>query len=1061
MPKWIKITLISLGSLIGLVLVVLVIACYLVFTPARLTSIVNKLSDKYILCESHFETVDLTLFHTFPDAGLKVRNAVLVNPVEGAASDTLASIESLTVAVNVRDFLKNKDIKVTRLLMDTPRASLYIAPDGSTNFDIFPTSTDTTESEPSESSKNFDIKKVVVNNLSCDMNDLRDGMEAHVAGLCLKVDGTWQDNVADANLRMTSQQLALTLRDSADKETLVANTEVLSLKLKGEGTSDNLAGTLNLAVPRAKVAVNGDQMVCDALNADRKDLLEVDLPFTANLDHMDFTLRDATVALTQYVITLSGSASLPNDEHALTTDITFATNEWQVSELMPVLPLGLDHVLPKGMNADAKIEVRGHAVGTVTDSTMPLVNANIRLSDGTFNYHKALPYDFKKVNADIDAALDLAEGGTSSAVINKFSAVTGKNSVSVTGRVDDLLGKMLVDAHVKGDIRLPDVKPMLPESLNIDAKGSTKLDIHAKANLEQIQAVDLKNMKVDGKLDFSDLDVTLNDDIHATAPALAMAVQIPAKKHTNTFAEICSARITGGKLKAHIASANIDAELSDNDLEAGLSDFMDASLPFMLAATFDMGKINATIDQMSASLTEPKGSFEMVPDKKDPAKVRYKVDYSNSALYARISDSLQLDFAGLSIKGGANYDSTRSNVLQQWSPNLDVDLKRAYVNYSSLNYMLQVPDIKFNYKPERCEIASANVVFGNSDYYLSGAVTGLEKWISHEDMLKGDLHFTSNYTNVDDLLEALSGLGSDPDTLAHQREEDNVAKEANPFIVPRDVDFTLHTRIKDATAFGNDIQELAGDIKVRDGVAVLDQVGFVCKAATMQLTALYKTPRVNHIFLGLDFHLLDIGIHELIDMIPMVDTLVPMLAAIDGNADFHLCAETYVDAFYKPKMSTLRGAAALTGDSLVVLDSETFDKIAKLMLFSKKTQNVIDSLDVELTVFRKEVELYPFLISMDKYQVVAAGRHNLDMNYDYHLEIIHSPLPTRLAVDALGVMPKVGIKLSKCRYSDLYKPEKHNDLEARTMALKKMIVQSLEANVKEETRKYQGLDSAE
>ena len=138
----------------------------------------------------------------------------------------------------------------------------------------------------------------------------------------------------------------------------------------------------------------------------------------------------------------------------------------------------------------------------------------------------------------------------------------------------------------------------------------------------------------------------------------------------------------------------------------------------------------------------------------------------------------------------------------------------------------------------------------------------------------------------------------------------------------------------------------------------------------------------------------------------------------------------------------------------MVLDNETFNTISKLLMFKKSTRNVIDSLDVQLTVFRKEVELFPFLIAMDKYQVVAAGRHNLDMNYDYHLEIIKSPLPTRLAVDALGVMPKIGIKLSKCRYADLYQPAKRNDLEERTIAFKRLIHESLEANVRESTRQY-------
>jgi hypothetical protein len=54
-------------------------------------------------------------------------------------------------------------------------------------------------------------------------------------------------------------------------------------------------------------------------------------------------------------------------------------------------------------------------------------------------------------------------------------------------------------------------------------------------------------------------------------------------------------------------------------------------------------------------------------------------------------------------------------------------------------------------------------------------------------------------------------------------------------------------------------------------------------------------------------------------------------------------------------------------------------------------------------------------------------------------------------------MPKLGFKLGKCRYAELYKPEKRNDLQKQTLELKGMIRKSLESNVKQDTRTYQGL----
>lgn len=1059
MPRWLKVTLISLSSLIGLVVVVALIALYHIFTPERLTTIVNKLSDKYITCESHFESVDLSLFRTFPNAGLKVNDVVLVNPVEGYNQDTLASMHSLIVAINVRDFIKNGDIKVEQILVDDILANAYIAKDGTTNFDIFPPSADTTESEskPFELPDTIDLRKIKVSNLRASLTDLRDGMKASVreSDLCLKV--SCLNHLADAKLRVSSEDISVILLDSLNKETLSSQLSDIKLNLKGEGWLNDMEGKLHLDVDKALFSMGGTAYVNEELQKKDK-ILKIDMPFKANLDDFDFTLSDASIALVDYVISLEGNAKLATEEHPLMVDATFETNKWQISDLLPLIPFDIKGMMPKGMNLDAAILLKGKACGSMTDTTMPLVSANIQLTDGRLNYREVIPYEVRRINGDIDAILNLSDDGISSAVVNNLTASVSKSNLNLTGRINDLLGNLMADVNLKGNLHLPDVKPFIPKDLGLEAKGKANVNFNLKATLDQITNLDLKSMNLKGSIGVKNLDVNMNNDIMATSPDLNLDIQIPAKKHTATFKEMLSARITVGSLHADIVSSNIHTDLSSTELEAGICDIMDESLPFMVAATLKANKLDATMDSMSATLSEPDIAFEMVPDKNDPSKVHYQVNYNNSALYAKISDSLSLDFAGLSVKGSAYYDSTRSNVLQQWSPDFDIDLKRAYVNFSQLNYMVQVPDIKFNYKPEKCEIASANVVFGNSDFYLSGAVTGLEKWISHEGMLKGDLYFTSNYTNVDDLLEALSGMGSDPDTLQKQREEDHVSKEANPFIVPKDVVFTLHTRIKDCTAFGNDLQELAGDVKVNDGVAVLDQVGFVCKAATMQLTALYRSPRVNHIFLGLDFHLLDIGVHELIDMIPAVDTIVPMLSSFDGNANFHLCAETYVNAFYQPKYSTLRGAASISGDSLVVLDSETFNTISKYLMFNKKTKNVIDSLDVEMTVFRKEVELFPFLLSMDKYQVVAAGRHNLDMNYDYHLEIIRSPLPTRLAVDALGIMPKIGIKLSKCRYDGMFRPEKRNAVQQQTLNLKQMIRSSLEANVKESTKKYRGLE---
>lgn len=1049
MKKAVKITLITLGSLLGVVTAASAVALSLIFTPARLTEIVNKITSKALTCESRFERVDLTLFSTFPDIGLKVGNMVLINPMDGAQSDTLAAIDKLVVAMNLKAFLRQDSVIVHQIKADRVAANLFIDEQGRGNYEVFASDTADKEepSEPTPLKYMFDVEEVEITRMDATFENRQSPMTAAANNLSLKLKGggTMEDLKAAVSICADhADYLQGTMRAAADN---------LSLSLKGGGNMDKLEARIAIQTEDALFQTDSLVLVTPDVPKTQKNILEAEMAVVADLENMTFQIDEGTLSLDAYSMDLDGTVALPHEGRDMQTDLRFKAEKWHVPPLLALLPKAFTS-WQKGMDLDAYVSAEGTFKGTLNDSLMPLIAADVEIEDGIFAYKKALPYTFDHIAGTASAWLNLSKDSLSRVDLHSLSARTGKNRLSVKGTVEDLLGKMLMDADLDADLRLADLMPMVPESLNVTASGEAGLRLHAKASLEQVENLDLKHIKADGTLRLKNLDVDY-DSITASAPALDIALQMPAKKHTSKFPELLSADIKGESLKADIPASQLEAALRQVGLSVGVSDFMDEGQPFSVAVDFDIAQIKADMDTIHADISQPHGSFVMAPDKKNESHVLYGVDYANRTLLASMGSNVNLNLAGLSIKGSADYDSARSNILKQWNPNLDIEIMRGVASVSQLPYSLQMPDFKFNYRPERCEISSANLVFGNSDFYLSGQVYGLEDWISHEGMLTGDLDFTSNYTNVDDLMEVLSGLGSDPDTLEIQRQEDNVPKEANPFIVPKDVNFTLHTNIRESVAFGNELQELAGDVTINDGTAILDQVGFVCKAARMQLTAMYKSPRPNHLFLGMDFHLLDIQIDELIDMIPYVDTLVPMLSSFNGNADFHLAAETYLFADYSPKMSTLRGAAALTGKDLVVLDSETFDKISSLLLFKKKTENRIDSLDVEMTLFRKEIEMYPFLLSMDRYQLCAAGRHTLDNAYNYHLEILHSPLPGRLAVDVKGVLPKLGFSLGKVQYAELYRPEKKGVVENQTLELKKMIRQSLEAGVRESTRTRQ------
>lgn len=1051
-----KITWIALGSLLGLVVVTVAVALWLVFTPSKLTKIVNGLVGNFITCDAKFGNVDLTLLSTFPDAGLKIEDVVIVNPGKGPIvdykqNDTVARIGSLTVGIDVKAFLKENKVIVHQVVLEDATANLFIDSLGTANFDIFPKSDDTTSSE-TKLPEVIDLKKIKIDNLNATFLNCKDGMmsaevagmdmnlkgsmeqedivadlklginqlffaqgevqpmlTAHVKGLEMKADGKKEGDHIDADIRIDGKNVDLDQVDSLGNHTLKAVLDGLLLKAKGNGDMDSMRCKLDLGVEKGTLNAAGTEMVNETLRESKKDLLGVEMPdVVVKLNKKEIWLSDSKIKLDDYALMLNGQCYLATEKHPMTMDMAVETDgSWRVKPLLDIVPerfVGFR----KGMEQlDGDVAFVLNANGTLTDSTMPNIVGNIRLADGRFYAPKMLPYKINKVKGELGVDLNLDKRKESHVTIKNLKAHTQGTDVTLNGRVDDLLGDMRVDAKVKGTLPLEDVKPMLPKTMNIELEGDADVDVSAKFAMSQLKKQAYDKMKASGTVKFKGLQVDL-DTIHATAPDLAIALQLPATEHKGRMADV---KLKGSALKAKMGKG-ISADVKNPDISVGVNNMMKEQL----AASFKlgMGETEANVDSMIFSLVE------------------------------------------LKLDGSMRMDSLQKDVLKKFNPRLNAETRSALVFMPQLPEAVRLRDFDMSYTPELIDIREAKVTLGHSDFELYGTVDNFEEWLDNKAMLKGDLNFTSDYADVDQIMNMFSGMGSDPDTLEALRKEDAVPAEANPFIVPKNVNVTLHTHIKRSIAFGNDLHDVAGALTVKDGRVVLDQMGFVCKAATMQLTALYKSDRPGHLFTALDFHLLDIQIDELLDMIPAVDTLVPMLSAFNGNANFHLAAETYLDARYQPKLPTLKGAAAITGENLVVMDNKDIATIAKLMRFKswkdKDNKIKVDSLSVEMVAMDDghgcEVEIFPFLLNVGSYQVCVSGLQGVDKSCNYHLELLKNPLLAKVGVDVKGSILSPKISLGKVLYADLFRPKKQGVAEKRALEVKRKVREALEANVR-------------
>ncbi len=991
MKRALKILGWTLLSIVLAVVLVAIIAIYVVFTPERLTPIARQAADKFITCEHEIGEVDLTFFSTFPRFGLRADGLLLINPKAGAQNDTIVEAKHLVATVDVMEFLNNKNLHVHEAILDDATVNFYIAGDGTTNLtDVFVTSPDTTEEDTSAFSLPFDA---------------------------LRVDG----------LRIKAN--AITFLD--EKDTICASLGQTDLSASANSWEDIF---LSLDAQDVCATLKGETYA-DSLH------VTLDAPMAVNLDTMHFAFRRAELAVNEFALVLSGTADI-RDSIGINAGIA-TKDKWQIQPLLALVPAKFTSAL-KDIEVDGQVALEADIKGFLGENAMPLVKARLTLEDGEGAY-KPLPYKLRDLELDADALLDLNKKEPSSVTIRNLAAKTKDSKLSATGTVNDLMGNMLLDLALKLDANLPDFAYFLPDSMTLlgRAKGSMK----SKISLADLTEMRLHKGRISADLVLDDIRYE-QDSMIAILPHSTAKIQIPNATPSRKSVNWARAEIVSDKIDFVMGDAThamIDAPV----IKAEAANVLNKEQEYFASLAFDA--LDAKYDTILADLKASELEAFVSGGQKISTKLK------TQALTASMGEELKAKTGSLALEAASRYNKDGENALLKWNPRLKINLKDGFLNLPSrLPEAVIIPSIEFKYSNREMAIDNSRIVLGNSDLELKGNVRNIGKWFRHEDILQGELEVVSNHCDANQLLawfsadkgaeEETAQTASNQDEVSNQAAGSNTqAGEADPFLVPTDVDLTLNTHMREVDIFNQNAKDLKGGIYVKNGKLILDEVGFVCRAAKLQLTAIYSTPRRNHLYLGFDYHMIDVDIDELLSMIPDLEEMVPMLASFKGAAQFHLAVETYLNEYYKPKMSTLRGASSLTGKDLVVLDSETFSTISKLLMFKKKTENKIDSLNAEITIYKNEIDVYPLCVQMDNYMVALGGRHRTDMTFNYDINVLS---PIYLGVHVGGTMDNLEIKLAKCKYAQDFRPHWYQKADTQSLELRQLIKKSMEKNVR-------------
>ena len=286
----------------------------------------------------------------------------------------------------------------------------------------------------------------------------------------------------------------------------------------------------------------------------------------------------------------------------------------------------------------------------------------------------------------------------------------------------------------------------------------------------------------------------------------------------------------------------------------------------------------------------------------------------------------------------------------------------------------------------------------------------------------------------------MAAAGDNIDSTSALVASDTTAMDAGTslFMIPERLDVTFTSRIDNMRLARTYIEGFKGDVTIKNGAVKLDELSFTCNAIRhISGCALYKAKSRTEGYAGFELNMENMIVDSVITMMPALDSLVPMLRSLKGNVDVYLAAETGLDSMMRIELPELRSGMHIEGRNLTLLDGETFSEIAKMLKFKNKERNVIDSVAVNLSVEDEMIEVFPFVLTMDRYVLAAGGIQRMDSSFDYHISLLDSPILFKVGIDITGSLNgKMKYKIAKARYKDITKATRRSRIDSTALDIR-------------------------
>lgn len=1044
-----------LWTILGLWLLVMVII-QLALTPKVLSKAVHTVAREYLDGSVSFSGIKASMLRSFPNLEISVDDFTLTYPhsrfapfdsVETAGDslclagwgpsegteeriDTLASFARLRASVNYMEALRKK-IRVPHVILERPRIFIHQYDSTAANWNVIRLE----GGEDDDSS--FVMPPLSIGKVSLEK-------DAHAVYTC-----------------------------AADTLALALDMDHLTLKSHHDHYDIDLETLVTMALAEA-----GRMELPVSLKG----------KFMPDFDKNAYAVENLRASVATIDFTADGKTVIGKDSIFVKADL--AVKDEPVKEVTEYFGKNFPVLLK--LDTDARISLDAGVDGYYVISTgeMPPMSVRMGVPDARLGWEGIK----EKGRFDLEATATVVDGKLTADVPDLCFHIDGAD-ITLKGSADDILGgdpRLNVDGRLH--LKLDTLVRFLPEDLGVRASGNLDGKVKGAFRLSQLDIYNFDRMGITANLVSDGIRIRdPKDSIFAFLghTTIALGPYTPAEgdeeegNHTALSATIDTLlaeygkstfiRGTGVSLAAHNEDETIEGSPGRHPIHGHLE---------MASAGM------RDLDSCFVGVRGSKNVFELSLIPKNGRNVPY-LSFSSKNRSVAVRESKNSYYAkGVALQASAHPASQESRdtltrprrtgvklpdflsekdfqkkdislslgdgvakYVRDWDISGSARIDEGRITTPSFPLENKVSGFAAKFTNNSLNLSGLTLQTGSSDLSARGSLTGIRRALTTgRGRLILDLDLTSERIDLNEILAAIGSEGK-------ESVKDTVT-ETSLIVIPANLNARVGVQAGSVKISDLETSFVSTNLEMKERCLQMTNTLAMTNMGEVFLEGFYSTRTKKDIKAGFDLMLSNITAEKVIQLFPAVDSIVPMLKAFKGLLDCEIAATSAIDTTMNIMLPTLNGMIKIDGKNLSLSESEDLDKLRKTLMFKDKDSSYIDKMSVRGIVKDNQLEVFPFILKVDRYTLALNGLQGFDQKFKYHVAAIKSPVPFRFGVNLGGTFDSWRWKLGKAKYKSVKVPLFDDEIDGLRLNLVSSIHNIFDRGIEQAMRRNEEAQQA-